>query len=292
MHRQSRVDNATYMCSKPLEDLPIPMVHGGIALKRFLHDTTHSQLLGTSKVLNGSVLTYLIETGDFGAFPRAGVYEDNLASLCRPAFISFKSWMRAHGLSATQPRFTASRMNRKHRGMFPCLASKAANGKRVSFWLASLCNNRARRPGATLLDQLVSVCMWSYCEMLRLFDQCGMVLSPGEASLMHDRGMLHLLTYAHLRLLSSRSKKKELLRSSFCILPKHHFLQHALDEALESLINPGVYNLLAAESFVGCVGRISRKCHRRSVSKRTLEKYICGVLRIRLEQYKKRLRGA
>ena len=287
-HKANRLTNQQYMASKSLEELPVPMVHGGVALSRFLHDTTHSQLLGTSKVLNGSVLTYLIECGHFGAFPSHGFYEHNYAMLCRTAFVDFKMWLRANGLAATQPRFTASRLNRKHRGMFPCLASKAINGKRVSYWLAARCVERLEQPDVTFLDELVATCMWSYCSMLRLFDECPMVLSQAQASLLHRHGSLHLLSYAHLRLLSSRSVGKRYLRSSFCIIPKHHYLQHALDEALESFINPGVYNLLAAESFVGTIGRISRKVHRTTVSLRTAQRYMC-MLRLHLARHKRRL---
>ncbi|OLQ15727.1 hypothetical protein AK812_SmicGene122 [Symbiodinium microadriaticum] len=290
VHKQNRLSNDEYMQSKPLEDLPIPLVNGGVHLSRFLHDTTHSQLLGTSKVLNGSVLTYLIEAGEFGTFPRMGFYEHGLQSLCRPAYLRFKAWLKRYKLQATQPRFTAARLNRKHRGMYPCLASKAINGKRVTFWLASVCRQRLERANATELDELICTCIWSYCAMLQMFDVCEMVMTDAEAATLHRHGSLHLLSYAYLRKLSSRSVGKEFLRSSFCILPKHHFLQHALDEARASLINPGTNNLLAAESWVGTVGRISRKVHRRKVSARTVERYLC-VLRLRLTRYEKRMQS-
>ena len=289
LHKQGRLSNDEYMASKSLEDLPIPMVDGGVHLCRFLHDTTHSQLLGTSKVLNGSVLTYLIEAGEFGTFPTRGFYEHGFQSLCRPAFLNFKSWLRSHGLAATQPRFTSARLNRKHRGQFPCLASKAINGKRVSYWLADVCAQRLQRGNATELDELISTCMWSYCAMLREFDVSGMVLTTEQASLLHKYGSLHLLIYAYLRKLSSQTVRKQFLRSSFCILPKHHFLQHALDESLETLINPGVYNLLAAESWVGTIGKISRRVHRLKVSQRTIERYLC-MLRLHVNRLKMRLR--
>ena len=252
-----RVSNADYVARKPLDELPIPMQYG-TALERFQHDTTHSQLLGTSKVLNGSVLTYLLEAGEYGEYPRHGIYEQSLSTLLRRAFVDFKLWCKTNKLQCTQPRFTCSRLNRKHRGLFPCLASKAINGKRVSFYLAEKAVGRSQREGRTFLDELVAVCAWSYCSMLRQMDQYGLLLSQAEASLLHEHGMLHLQCYAHLRYLSAMTKGKVLLRSSFPILPKHHYLQHCLEEALQSLINPGHYNLLAAESWVGTIGRISR----------------------------------
>ena len=246
------------MDSKAIEDIPSPMLHG-VHLIRFLHDTAHSQLLGTSKVLNGSVLAYLCETHEFGGMGR-GFYETNLNRVLRLAFQDFKLWLKRHHLTATQPRFTAARLNRKQRSQYPCLASKAVNGKRVSFWLASVCLARLAALGdeSTALDQLVATTMWSYCAMLKKFDEYGIVLQPSEAESLHHVGMLHLLSYSFLRKLSASTVGKQCNRSSWLILPKHHHLQHCLDEALTSKVNPGMYHLLAAESFVGAIGRIGR----------------------------------
>ena len=105
LHRtEGRVSNEQYMDSKPIESLPLPMLFG-IHISRFLHDTTHSQLLGTSKVLSGSILTYLSEVGEFGPFPSTGIYEQSLAGNLRVAFQDFKLWLRTNHLLATQPRF-------------------------------------------------------------------------------------------------------------------------------------------------------------------------------------------
>ena len=259
LHRTiGRISNAEFMESKPLDELPLPSLFG-VDISRFLHDTAHSQLLGTSKVPNGSVLTYLVEASEFCRFP-GGLYESAFGVALRAAYASFKQWLKDEHLQATQPRFTPSRLNRKHRGMFPCLASKAINGKRISFWLAGLCVARVERLGgaSTELDKLVATTMWSYCAMLRHFDTCGIVLTPAEAQLMHRDGMLHLLSYSHLRKRSSVATGRALNRTSWSVLPKHHHLQHSLDDALTTLINPGSYHLLAAESFVGTIGRMSR----------------------------------
>ena len=62
-HRMhGRLSNEEYMLKKSLESVPAPMLHG-VFLCRFAHDVAHSQLLGTSKVLNGACLTYLAEAG-------------------------------------------------------------------------------------------------------------------------------------------------------------------------------------------------------------------------------------
>ena len=335
LHRTTgRLSNDQYMASKAVEDLPLPMLYG-VHLSRFLHDTTHSQLLGTSKVLNGSVLTYLCEAGEFGMFP-AGIYDSALSQLLPIAFANFKDYLKANHLQCTQPRFTAARLNRRHRGQFPCLASKAVNGKRISYWLASKCLERCNRLGgdATELDMLVMATAWSYCAMLQQFENCNIVLTEAEAATLHRFGMTHLLTYSALRNMSSRTSGRVVNRSSWPVIPKHHHLQHALDDAKETLNNPGSYHLLAAESWVGIVGRMSRchgnqpstfgrlmfseetiytgktfgiqtllpsthlmtllanrTCHRKTVTLRTIQRYLV-MFRTKLRGAKKQLRGS
>lgn len=58
---------------------------------RVLHDVMHGQLLGTGKVLNGSVLVYMCESGVFGDFQPggAGIYEQCLESVLRAAHCDF-----------------------------------------------------------------------------------------------------------------------------------------------------------------------------------------------------------
>ena len=90
----------------------------------------------------------------------------------------------------------------------------------------------------------------------------------------HNMVMLHLRTYAALRLDSSQKKGKELNRCNWQLQPKHHHFQHCAEDTLIEGVNPEIYTLLAAESWIGIMGRISKRCHRSSVAKRTLERYL------------------
>ena len=247
--------------SHDLDSWPLPMLFG-VHLERFVHDVAHSQLLGSGKLLNGSALVFLCESGEFnptGSFPLQGMYEANLKNELKVAFVHFKIWLKQHGLKVNQPRFTCSRVNRKNRTSHPSLASKAVCGKALSFWLAGVCCARASRPGATREDNLVATTVWSSAAMLKSMDRAGMIFSAEQAEEVYTQGMMHLRTYSLLRAISaSRTRGKVLLRSMFTVVPKHHHLKHALEDARSTRVNPNSYNLLAAESFVGYIGRISR----------------------------------
>ena len=234
------ISHEDFIITTCLDEWPKPMI-AGVRLERFLHDVCHSQLLGTGKVHNGSLLIYLCESGEFsatGAFPLQGDYAVNLQMQLKSAYVDFKAWCKAERLVVNQPRFTASRCNRKNRVCHPCLASKAISGKVVSFWLAARCCERANRTACSSLDQLVATCAWAYAAMLNGMDEADLVLSEHEAQSIFDSGMLYLQSHARLRALSaSIPKGKVPLRSCFTLLPKHHYLWHSLHDLRETMVN-------------------------------------------------------
>ena len=225
-------------------------------LERFLPDIMHAGLLGTAKVHNGAVLTYLVEHGAWGAWPR-GVYEDIMTEKLRTAYAAFKAWCKQHRLRVVQPRFTPARLHRKQRSSFPALSAKAVAGKVVSFWLASVAAQWASRAEATATDKLVWVCAYAYCSMVRKLGSLPFVLSEAEAQSVYNDGILHLQAYAQLRSLSAATARGN-MKASFLILPKHHHIQEMLRTMLAERVNPNWYALLTAEAFVGHIGRLTR----------------------------------
>ena len=215
----------------------------------------HAGLLGSGKCLNGSVICHLVESGFWG--PMQGPYEETMQERLRCAYVSFKQWSKASGLQVVQPRFTPARVHRKSRATFPCMASKAVPGKVISFWLAHVASEWACRDDATHHDRVVWVCMWSWCSMLDQLSRLPLVLTPEQAQKVYDHGLLHLQCYAYLRQASSmirRGNGKHL----FLMMPKHHHLHEMLRTMLKEKVNPNVYSLLTAESFVVLIGKLTR----------------------------------
>eukprot|EP00438_Fugacium_kawagutii_P026542 Skav227899 [mRNA] locus=scaffold4087:171227:173433:- [translate_table: standard] len=242
----------------------------------FLHDCLHSQLLGTGKTVNGSAIVYLAETGFWGVFPD-GLYQDALATVLKQAHVHFLAWKKQHKLQASQPRFTPARLSRKTRMDYPVLSSKGIPSKVLTFWIAHCCEQHAARADATDLDKLVSTCLHSYASSLRLMDVAGLVLTESEAEAYYQAVMLHLLSYAALHSRSRSAKGKEPNRTMWMLICKHHHYYHHAKLTRRERINPRVTQLLAAEDWVGRIGRISRATHKSNVSLRTLERYLALV---------------
>ena len=274
-HLRTQLDHAAFFAMKgvtPSEFNPLFSIPGA-RLERVLHDVMHSQLLGTGKALNGSVLTYLAETNAFGGW-RNGLYRLVLEEVLNIAYADFNKWKSEKKVNVSQPRFTASRLSRIIRNSYPSLSSKAAASKSISFWLRDRAVTWASREGASLLDKEVAHCLCSYCEVLHILDTSGILLSRQDGENLFHHGMTHLQHYSDLNAKSASTRgAHEINRALWRLLPKHHHFQHMLFDARESLINPSFYTLLCAESFIGIMGRVSRTCHRSSLSLRSLQRY-------------------
>ena len=139
-------------------------------MDRFLHDVCHSQLLGTGKVLNGSVLTFLAESGYFCPWA-AGRYDTVMENTLRRAYIHWDNWKKAKNLAVNQPRFTCARLNRRSRISYPSLSSKAIASKALTFWLSDCALEFSKQNESSNLAKEVATCAWSYAEILRMLDE-------------------------------------------------------------------------------------------------------------------------
>ena len=245
----------------------------GIGIERVLHDCLHSQLLGTGKSLNGSAIIYLAEAGFWKPFP-SGTYEVALTEVLREAHKHLLQWKKHHHLQMSQPRFTAARLSRKHRKMYPSLACKGVASKVISFWIAECTMVHASTPGASHLDKLVSACTHSYASALKVMSTANVIMTPAEAEQYYQNCMLHLQTFAMLHKMGRSAVRKEPNRALWQLLTKHHHYYHHAKTTRRERINPSMSQLLSAEDWVGKIGRIARSTHKKNLSLRTLERYL------------------
>ena len=70
-------------------------------------------------------------------------------------------------------------------------------------------------------------------------------------------------------------------RTNFKHRPKHHYLFHTLlrlkDKKRRFVLNPKIAGCFGGESFVGVIGRISKKTHRRTMPLATLTRWRIGL---------------
>eukprot|EP00438_Fugacium_kawagutii_P023785 Skav231614 [mRNA] locus=scaffold1638:5204:5590:- [translate_table: standard] len=119
--------------------------------------------------------------------------------------------------------------------------------------------------------------MYSYAKSLRIMDVAQLILSETEAEDYYQCVMLHLRSYATLHSRSRDAKGKEPNRTMWYMLCRHHHYYHHAKTTRCERINPRMTQLLAAEDWVGKLGRIARATHKGNVSLRTLERYLALI---------------
>ena len=86
-----------------------------------------------------------------------------------------------------------------------------------------------------------------------------LVMTAQQARSVHDDGILHLQTFAYLRAQSAKAPRTAAtMRNLWLLLPKHHHMQKMIRTMDKERINAYHTNLLAAESFVGTCGKVTR----------------------------------
>ena len=253
---------------------------------RVEHDMMHGQLLGTTKVSNGSGIIYLAESSFWNRFQESGQYPDALQYTLQLAHKDFLQWKKQLGLNVTQPRFTPARLNRKGRQHYACLSCKASPSKAISMWIAERAVAHASREGASEMDKLVATCLRSFSLTVQLMDTAAEIFTEAEAESFYKHSLTHLQTFA---LLNKRSRaltgRQAIGKNLWLLMPKHHHLFHCALKARKDRINPRTGTLFAGEDFVGRISRIARVCHRSTVSLRVLMRYL-ALLHLHLERLK------
>lgn len=113
----------------------------------------------------------------------------------------------------------------------------------------------------------------SYASLINLMDSSGLVLTDAQALEIHRLCMSHLQSWIWLHVHGMSCDRYTPGRRCWQLMPKLHHMWHLSRDTLSWKLNPRTSQLLAAESFIGTLGRIARVTHRKTVSARTLERY-------------------
>ena len=148
----------------------------------------------------------------------------------------------------------------------------------ISKWLAAKALPFAAREGASQADKMMCTCIESYTSMLSLMDSSPHIMSEDQATTFWKLALRHLRSYTwmHKHGMSAHGRDVPGQRS-FLLIPKLHHFWHLAFDVKRVRVNPRSTQLCSAESFVGVMGRIGKACHRSTVSKRTLERYLCKL---------------
>ena len=112
-------------------------------------------------------------------------------------------------------------------------------------------------------------CVTAMAKFITGLDRAGDFLTDDEAIQISDAGLAYLRQYAFL---ARRSLAKR--ESLWKIRPKHHYFHHMVLNVRVQKVNLSRTQCFHGEDFMGKTKNLARRCHRRSVQNRALERYI------------------
>ena len=127
--------------------------------------------------------------------------------------------------------------------------------------------------GADLQQQCRGSMMWALYDFVVLLDNADIYLTTSQAERACWLGNHFLLFYQ--KLAGHAYDKNE---SRYKLRPKFHYFAELLRHMKRTKQNPRRYHLFTAEDFMGRVKHIGRKCHKRTVCKRIVQRLIVFYL--------------
>ena len=231
----------------------------------------HTVYLGIGTDLFASSLVAMRENGligdHIGPLPDGTTEAQQLQGM-------YKTWCKEHRLpplSGSFNPFTYHNLGRKSQATYPVTSHrlKAAAAKQLLIFLQHLTVRVAGREDCEEWYPVVQAASASMAHLIVKLDRAPDWLSLEQAEEISDHGLSFLRQYSYLVQRSLR--KREMM---YKVRPKLHFFHHLMFEIRARRYNVCKTQTFAGEDFMGKMKSLGRKCHRTSISKRALQRYV------------------
>ena len=223
-------------------------------------DWVHNNCLGVEQHASANVLMELCAAGTFGVL--RGRRHPKLTIQLKVAWREFKVFCKGRGLSNSQQVFTPASLNVSGGdNHWPELKCKAHNGMMVMRWLAHRLEtlNQTDR-----IRHMSGVCSaLSTCDSM--FSEGDMWLSDADI-LQVSRAKKNL--FASWNWLAADAMRQRQARWKY--IPKHHMLEHQLEDVEASGRNPASHWAFAEESMMGEARRAAGRSFVPGIGRRCL----------------------
>ena len=247
------------------------------AMYRF--DIFHCLKFGILKDLGACLL---IELASHGMFDCAGVRESvGLPARLERAHMLFKLWCIAERRNPNIRKFTKGTLHVTKIG-FPFLGGKGADAVLCCMFLQFFLRLNLREvqtPDLKRLLKAMEETITGALDFLGVHHSHQVFLKPYCAKFVHVSGMKLLRGYAYLASRAIQEGKR-----LYSLRPKLHYYHHVLLD-LETQIrrrdewclNPALFGCESNEDYIGRISRLSRKVSPKSISQRTIDRYLVAV---------------
>ena len=246
--------------------LGLPGLHRGNVHSDLMH------LLWVKGSGNDLVGTTLVLLAKHAVFPLSSEgSEGSFATQLRAGYQAFKAWARAEGLGTAAEPWTPKSVHYTTVRTFPYLGGKAADARLIIMWLHHFVGQVPALAEPWWADLVL--CLHNLASFVHGVSSMGVLLQPPEALKLRRAGEAFVVVY--LRLASQAVAADTAM---FKIRPKLHYFHHLAMNI--KVLNPKVLSCFGEESYMGVVGKLAGKVHRRAVAVRTLQRYLIRLAEV------------
>ena len=179
-----------------------------------------------------------------------------------------RKWFRVQGVSSPAVSISQSTLNRTKKTEYPELSSKfkATHVKYMVFYMADLTK---RLCGNDVKSKLRAALFWGMATFISVLDSSGRWLTPAQIQEAQSGGNMFLQCFAKLAELA--------FANHMCLWklrPKLHYVDHHIMFTACGW-NAKHFHAFLEEDFLGKLARLGRRCARKTLSMRFLQRYFC-----------------
>ena len=242
----------------------------GFHLDMVNYDLMHSLHLGILHLVIGSALFTLLDENYFSV-QEHGPWTVRFTAGLRVAWTRFKAFLRAHGLTSHQPKFSVARMTLTAKSGPPVWKGKAGDNMCVTRWLLHEFLMYARTTRSSAHETIAS-CLWGWVRCADVLGKADLFLTDLELADLEQARVAGLQCYAILAHIAIASGS-QLWRS----IPKFHYVDHCLRSSWSNIhgrMNASRGLCFAGEDFIG---RVVRMAHKRVNMNQLIRKYLLRI---------------
>ena len=242
-------------------------------------DLMHEGALGVAQTTIGSAMVELLLENWWQA-PAGGEWRVRATVQLRTAYRDYKDFCRTNGIEQSQPKFTLGRLNITTSlvNNEPLFKAKAANTMVVLRWLSTVCNEAVRAIGTRphrlrwqspqhTRDRATAI--WALADTWHTVRQAEEWMAEEDSQRMLDSASIFLRKSIVLAADSQAAQNKR-----WPCKPKLHAFYHTVSRAFRTRRNPCTHYCFPYESHIGTIKKIVKRCHKRTVSKRCLQRNV------------------
>ena len=189
------------------------------------------------------------------------------------AYAEFRGWLKQHGVSCSQGRFSVNKLGMHALSDYPCLKAKGHNSLMIMRWLATA-TQRLHAERQTWRSHTLACMTWGFSNFINILQDNGQWVRDEDVPKLMQARAAALHNYNALSHAAASANPPQAL---WPMKPKIHLLDHVARDVANNKLNATWYWTFLDEDFVGRMTRLAAMTHRANCRRRLIDRWVLGL---------------